>query len=358
VSGSATEPTDGYGPVDQSVPPFNLPGLVSVGELHAETEGDGVAVGDPTGHLGFARSLAQVADADVGLGSFTFESATSRCRSDGDGSTGVTTIEGGLLGDVALPSNPAPNALYTHPNGLQVVLNEQVVTNGAGSTAITVRGAHVTAPPGLGGLLGGIDIVLAESRCAATGPDVNTTSTSTSPSTSTSIAPTVVISGTQVGPVTVNAGQRVRMADARMAGRVTVNPGGVLDVVNSQISRGIIANAPGTLTVCGSRVVGPPPGVALAVTNATGLVRVGDPATGCAGNTFAGQVNLTANQAVTFGANTVSHNATVNGGGPGATVIKANTVFGTLGCSGNGPSPTNSGQANTAGSRTGQCVGL
>ena len=87
-------------------------------------------------------------------------------------------------------------------------------------------------------------------------------------------------------------------------------------------------------------------------------IRVGDPAAGCAGNRFAGQVVLMGNLAVTFGGNTVSHSSTLNNNGPGNTVIKANTVFGTLGCAGNNPPPTNAGQPNTAGAKTGQCAGL
>jgi hypothetical protein len=37
---------------------------------------------------------------------------------------------------------------------------------------------------------------------------------------------------------------------------------------------------------------------------------------------------------------------------------QANTVYGTLGCVGNNPPPTNAGQANTAGAKAGQCAGL
>lgn len=171
-------------------------------------------------------------------------------------------------------------------------------------------------------------------------------------------SPTQTITGDFVGPVTVNAGQSVTISNARVVGPVTVNPGGSLTVVNSQVSRGITANAPAFLSVCGTQVSGPSPGVALSVTNAPVPIRVGDPATGCAGNRFAGQVVLTANLAVTFGANTVSHSATIDNNGPGNTVVKANTVFGTVGCAGNNPPPTNAGQPNTAGAKTGQCAGL
>jgi hypothetical protein len=94
------------------------------------------------------------------------------------------------------------------------------------------------------------------------------------------------------------------------------------------------------------------------VSGATVPIRIGDPASGCAGNRFAGDVNLTSNLAVTFGANTVSGNVNVNTNGPGNTVLKANNVFAALGCTGNNPPPTNAGQPNTAASKTGQCVGV
>jgi hypothetical protein len=172
-------------------------------------------------------------------------------------------------------------------------------------------------------------------------------------------APTQTLTGDFAGPVTVNAGQSVLMSNARVVGPVTVNPGAALTVVNSQISRGITANAPAFLSLCGAQSSPPAPGgVALSVTNATVPIRVGDPAAGCAGNRFAGQVVLTGNLAVTFGANTVSHNVTIDNNGPGQTVVEANSIFGTLACAGNNPPPTNAGQPNTAGAKTGQCAGL
>lgn len=170
--------------------------------------------------------------------------------------------------------------------------------------------------------------------------------------------PTRTITGDLVGPVVVNAGESVLLTNARVVGPVTVNPGGALTVVGSQVTGGITADAPGFLSICGSRIAGPPGGQALGVANATVPIRIGDPATGCAGNRFAGDVNLTANLAVTFGANLVSQNVDVSSNGPGATVIKANAIFGGLTCATNDPPPTNAGQPNVAGSRSGQCSGL
>lgn len=172
-------------------------------------------------------------------------------------------------------------------------------------------------------------------------------------------APNRTITGDFTGPVTVDAGQSVLITNARVVGPVTVSSGGSLSVVNSQVSRGITANAPAFFSLCGAQVTAPAPGgVALSVTNAAVPVRIGDPATGCAGNRFAGQVVVTGNLAVTFGGNTVSSNVTINNNGPGNAVVKANTVLGTLGCAGNNPPPTNAGQPNTAGAKTGQCAGL
>ncbi len=83
------------------------------------------------------------------------------------------------------------------------------------------------------------------------------------------------------------------------------------------------------------------PNQALGASNATVPIRIGDPATGCARNRFAGAVNLTSNLAVTFGANTVSGSVNANTNGPGNTVLKANNIFAALACTGNNrPRPT------------------
>lgn len=170
---------------------------------------------------------------------------------------------------------------------------------------------------------------------------------------------TRTVTGDFVGPLTVNAGESVQLLNARVIGPVTVNPGGALTVTNSQISRGIVANAPGFLLICGSQVSAPSAGQALAVSNARVPIRIGDQSRNCVGNRFAGSVNLTGNGTQTFGNNIVSGNVTVNNGGPGVTLIKNNNISGTLACAGNNPppAPTRPRQRNTAGARSGQCVG-
>ena len=91
------------------------------------------------------------------------------------------------------------------------------------------------------------------------------------------------------------------------------------------------------------------------VSNATVPLRIGDPATGCTGNRVAGSVSLTSNQGgLTLGANLVSGSVTVSYNTVGTPVVKANTVGGTLSCTGNAPPPTNAGQPNTAATKIDQ----
>lgn len=94
------------------------------------------------------------------------------------------------------------------------------------------------------------------------------------------------------------------------------------------------------------------------MTNAAVPVRIGDVAAGCAANRFAGGMTLTGNLAVTFGNNAASTQVRIDTNGPGAVVIKGNTIFGTLTCTGNNPTPTNVGSTNTAPSKLGQCAAL
>ncbi len=138
-------------------------------------------------------------------------------------------------------------------------------------------------------------------------------------------APTTTLTGDVLGPVTVQAGQSLLISGARVAGPVTVQPGGALTIVGSRIIRGVTANSPSFLSICGRDVSGPSPATVLSVTNATVPIQVGDPATGCGGNRFAGQVILSNNVAVTLAANAVSHNVSIDNNGPRSTVVKANT---------------------------------
>jgi hypothetical protein len=169
---------------------------------------------------------------------------------------------------------------------------------------------------------------------------------------------TRTITGDYLGPLTVNAGESVLVTSARVAGGVNVKPGGALSVVSSQFSKGIVADGPTFFSLCDAKVAGPAPAPAVSVSNATVPIRIGDTANGCAGNRFAGDVNLSSDLAITFGNNIATNNVNVNNNGPGYTIIKGDAITLALACFGNAPPPTNAGQADTAGSRSGQCVGL
>ena len=148
------------------------------------------------------------------------------------------------------------------------------------------------------------------------------------------------LTGDVAGPVTVPAGESVCITNARVVGPVTVQTGGALSVAGSRITNGVVATGPSFFSLCGSQVAAPigNPSQGVVVSGAGVPLTIGDPSAGCAGNRVAGNVSLIGNTA-------------------GVTVA-ANIVSGTLACSGNNPPPTNGGQPNTAGAKTGQCAGL
>lgn len=69
--------------------------------------------------------------------------------------------------------------------------------------------------------------------------------------------PTRTIAGNFRGPVTVNAGQNVRITNARVSGPVTVTAGGALTIDRSAVTNGVVVTAPAFVSVCGSQVSGP-----------------------------------------------------------------------------------------------------
>lgn len=166
--------------------------------------------------------------------------------------------------------------------------------------------------------------------------------------------PTATLTGDVAGPLTVRSGQSVVVTDGRMVGPVTVEPGGALRLLNTRVSNGIAADNPSFLSVCNSYVAG----LGLVVTGAGVPLRIGDPANACAGNQVAGEIRLAGNTGgLTLGANTVSGNLTVDNNTVGTVVVKAN-VSRALACAGNNPAPVNSGQANAAATKSGQCSTL
>ena len=173
---SVTLPPGGGGPFTQSALPIDIPGVLGVGVLNASTQGGNLGT-----HQGFAQSSADVANVTVGGAppivppNLTIQAVHSECLSNGDGSSGLTRLVGVFGANI--PELPAPNSsvptAQLPPGIAEIRLNEQIVQNAPGSTSIIVNAVRITLLPNpiTGAVL---EIILAQSRCAAVGPDVNT----------------------------------------------------------------------------------------------------------------------------------------------------------------------------------------
>ena len=161
---SVTLPATGGGPFTNSVLSANVPGLLTAGVLNVSTEG-----GNLGSHQGFAKSSASVANVNALAGLITAQVIASECNSNGDGSTGSSTLTTVRVLGTLVAVNPAPNTVINLPAVGSVTLNEQVrPSDGPGDTSIIVRAIHIR----LNGTLGNGDVIIAESRCGAKGPDV------------------------------------------------------------------------------------------------------------------------------------------------------------------------------------------
>jgi hypothetical protein len=153
----------GGGSVSTSAASVDASPVLTTDVLKVSSEGN---VGT---HAGFSTSTAKVNDTNLLHEALTAEVITATCTSNGDGSTGSTTLVGAQAGGNALAVNPPPNT--TIPVGTigTVVLNEQIVTNTPGvETKITVNAIHITL--NVGGITG--DVIISQARCRAAGPDV------------------------------------------------------------------------------------------------------------------------------------------------------------------------------------------
>ena len=164
---SVSLPSTGGGPITQSLVSLGVPSVLSTGVLNTSTQG-----GNLNSHAGFATSSASVADVNVLASLVTADAVASTCTSNGDGSTGSTTLTGAHvagIGDLAV--TPAPNTKLTLPGVATITLNEQTRTDTVGSiSTITVSAIHVH----LDGVLIQGDVYVSRSVCEVTGPDVLT----------------------------------------------------------------------------------------------------------------------------------------------------------------------------------------
>jgi len=160
-----TPPAD-LGPFSESVLSIAVGNLLSTGVLNASTEGGNLEGDD---HSGFVTSSSSVNELSAAGGRVTASTISSECTSNGDGSTGSSSIEDLEVLGVPITVGTAPNTVIPLPAIGSITLNEQVrPTNEDGDTSIIVRAIHIR----FDGLLGTGDIIIAESRCGAKGPDV------------------------------------------------------------------------------------------------------------------------------------------------------------------------------------------
>ena len=95
-----------------------------------------------------------VQNVNAGAGMATATSITSAWPASGDGSTGTTVIEGGLLnGQPFGTGTPISNTVVEVQGIGTVTLIEQLRSDVAGSASITVNAVHARSASGPGGIL-------------------------------------------------------------------------------------------------------------------------------------------------------------------------------------------------------------
>ncbi|HEX3459692.1 MAG TPA: choice-of-anchor P family protein, partial [Acidimicrobiales bacterium] len=167
--------------------PVALPGVLTAGVASASSSSTNFGTAAET--ITSSASLASL----TALSALTVGAVQSTCTSNAKGSTGGTTVASISAAGTPVPipssgpvSLPAPlNAL------LSVSINAQTVANAPGSTSITVDALKITV------LATAVQVTVAESKCAATGPDINAVAT---PPTVTGVTPN---SGPSSGGTTV-----------------------------------------------------------------------------------------------------------------------------------------------------------
>ena len=165
---SFTDPSDGPGPHTDQLAGVTTVGLLgnvaTLGVMNVRTE----RTGQLNTHFAETTSSASVADANLLGGRVTATLIESTCTATSEGVSGSTTLlNANVLGIGPIAANPGPNTEILIP-GARIVLNEQIVDRSGQTNAITVNAVHVylLEPLGSG------EIIIAQSRCSVTGPDV------------------------------------------------------------------------------------------------------------------------------------------------------------------------------------------
>jgi hypothetical protein len=137
---------------------------------------------------------------------------------------------------------------------------------------------------------------------AGSGADINASAQTTA------LTCTSVVRGTS-GSLTVTKGSTC-LVHAIVAGGVTVSRGATLNIADSSVRGSITSNGAAALSICGSTIG------SVTVVGTSGAVLIGDPSTGCNGNTIQGGLVATGNS----GGGTISDNLIT-----GAWTISGNT---------------------------------
>lgn len=154
-------PPGGGGPITDHLASAQVPGLLSAGVLDVSTQGT-------AGPNGSVTSSASVATVSLAGGAVTVDLVKSECRATSTGTTGSTTLTNLRVAGTPLPQlDPPPNTVIDVPGVGSLTLNEQ--TGGSGGTPFTVNAIHLRLNSAV---LGTGDLIVAQSRCKASGPDV------------------------------------------------------------------------------------------------------------------------------------------------------------------------------------------
>ena len=162
---SVTLPAAGGGPFTDSALGLDLK-ILKTGVLEVSTEG-----GDLGTPNGFAKSSASTSNVSIASGLVTLGAVTSNCRSDSRGSGAATSLTNAKVAGITVSANPQPNSRIVVPGVAEVLINEQIASDTPGTTAITANALRVS----LFNILPSLrqEIIVAQSRCSASGPDVN-----------------------------------------------------------------------------------------------------------------------------------------------------------------------------------------
>lgn len=153
---SVTLPPSGGGPFTASANGVDLGLTLKTGALSVSTQGGGLGT-----LAGFAESSATVAN--VVIANLVKSAAvSSQCRSENSGSTGTATFTGLRVGGAQVTVTVNTRIVLA---GAEVYLNEQVRSDTATLTSITVNALRVVRSPGTAQQQ---EVIVGQSRCQLT----------------------------------------------------------------------------------------------------------------------------------------------------------------------------------------------